>query len=394
MNGFDFDTPIERHGTWSAKYDGAKKFGKPEGLIPLWVADMDFPAPPAVREALQKCVDFGIYGYSTPDDSYTAAVIEWFARRHGWTPKAEWLVKTPGVCVALAMAVRALTKEGDGVLIQPPVYYPFADTIKRNRRTLIENNLIYEDGKYRIDFDDFEAKVNSGSVKAFILCNPHNPVCRVWTRGELRRMGEICRAAGVYVISDEIHCDITLPGHDYTPFLLANPELEAQTVVCTAPSKTFNLAGLQASNIWIPSAGIRRAFQREIDAAGLGLLNLAGLVACKAAYSGGDAWLDDCLAYIRGNLDMLRGFLKENLPEIKLIEPEGTYFAWLDCSALGFESADALDAFITDRAGLWLDAGQMFGAAAGQFQRVVLACRRSLLSKALDNLKKAVDSLR
>lgn len=394
MHSFDFDAPIERRGTWSAKFDGAKSFGKPEGLLPLWVADMDFPAPHAVKEALEACVNFGIFGYSTPDDTYIDAVTGWYTRRHGWTPRAEWLVKTSGVCVALAMAVRALTKEGDGVLIQPPVYYPFANTIRNNHRTVVESPLVYKDGRYSIDFADFEAKAADESVKAFILCNPHNPVCRVWTQEELQKLGDICHRHGVFVISDEIHGDITLTGHAYTPYLRANPTLENETIVCTAPSKTFNLAGLQASNIFIPNTEVRAAFQREIDAAGLGLLNLAGLVACKAAYTGGAEWLDACLAYMRGNLDYLRDYLAKNIPEIRLVEPEGTYFAWLDCSALGFDSADALDAFITERAGLWLDAGQMFGATAGQFQRVVLACRRELLAEALERLKAAVDGLR
>ena len=394
MQSFDFDAPIERCGTWSAKFDGAKHFGKPEGLLPLWVADMDFPAPPAVKEALEKCVNFGIFGYSTPDDSYADAVTGWYTRRHGWTPRAEWLVKTPGVCVALAMAVRALTKEGDGVLIQPPVYYPFANTIKNNRRALVESPLVYKDGRYSIDFADFEAKAADEKVKVFILCNPHNPVCRVWTQEELQKLGDICHRHGVFVVSDEIHGDITLTGHAYTPYLRANPALEDEAIVCTAPSKSFNLAGLQASNIFIPNADVRAAFEQEIDAAGLGLLNLTGLVACKAAYTGGEEWLDACLAYMRGNLDYLRDYLAKNIPAIRLVEPEGTYFAWLDCSALGFESADALDAFITDRAKLWLDAGQMFGGDAGQFQRVVLACRRELLAEALERLKAAVDSLR
>ena len=394
MQNFDFDAPIERHGTWSAKFDGAQKFGKPDGLLPLWVADMDFPAPPVVRAALEKCVSFGVFGYSTPDDTYADAVINWYTRRHGWTPRAEWLVKTPGVCVALAMAVRALTKEGDGVLIQPPVYYPFANTIRNNRRALVESPLVYKDGRYSIDFADFEAKAADGRVKAFILCNPHNPVCRVWTREELQKLGDICHRHGVFVISDEIHGDITLTGHAYTPYLAANPALADEAIACTAPSKTFNLAGLQASNIFIPNPDVRAAFQREIDAAGLGLLNLPGLVACKAAYTGGEDWLDACLAYMRQNLDMLREYLAAYIPEIRLVEPEGTYFAWLDCAALGFESADALDNFITERAGLWLDAGQMFGSTAGQFQRVVLACRRDMLRAALEQLKAAVDSLR
>lgn len=391
---YHFEDKIERRRTWSAKFDCAKLFGKPEGLLPLWVADMDFRAPECVIDALKQTVDFGVFGYSSPAEAYFDAVTGWFSRRYHWTPKAEWLVKTPGVVVALAMAVQTLTREGEAVLIQPPVYYPFANMVNNNGRKLIRNPLVLKDGKYSIDFADFEQKILDNDVKLFMLCNPHNPVCRSWRPEELREMGRICRKHHVYVISDEIHCDITMPGHTYTPFLAANPELEDLAIVCTAPSKTFNLAGLQTSNIFIPNEDVRKAFAASIDRCGMGLLNLPGMIACRAAYDGGEAWLEECLAYIRSNLDYVRSFLQEHIPEIRLIEPEATYFAWLDCSALGFETGDALDAFITDEAGLWLDAGQMFGPESAQFQRIVLACHRDTLEQAMQQLKQAVEHIR
>lgn len=393
MGKYNFDQYIDRYNTWSSKYDCAEMFGKPEGLIPLWVADMDFQAPDCVKEALRKCVDFGIFGYSTPQKDYFDAVIGWFTRRHGWTPKPEWCVRTCGVVVSLAMAIQSLTREGDSILIQPPVYYPFADCICDNGRKMIHNTLLYKNGRYSIDFADFEAKIVDNDVKLFILCNPHNPVGRVWTPEELSRMGAVCKKHHVYVVSDEIHCDILLPGHSYTPFLAANPDMEDLAVICTAPSKTFNLAGLQTSNIFIPNEALRTAFKNSLDRCGAGPMNLPGMVACKAAYEGGEEWLDECLAYINGNLQFVREYLRTEIPQIKLVEPEATYFAWLDCSALHFSTGDALNAFITDCAGLWLDDGQLFGEVSRQFQRIVLACRRELLEKAMHQLKDAVCKL-
>ncbi len=383
---FDFDRPVDRHGTNSLKYDFAKEFGKPENALPLWVADMDFPAPPAVREAIQAAAEHGIFGYSDAKDGYTEAAAAWFRQRHGWEPRREWLVKTPGVVFALAMAVRSLTEAGDAVLVQPPVYYPFYSVVKNNGRRLVESELVLRDGHYEIDFADFEEKLARERVKLFILCSPHNPVCRVWTREELERLGALCERYGVFVVSDEIHCDFAFPEHPHTVFIKACPALAERTVVCTAPSKTFNLAGLQTSNIWIPGEDVRRRFKAEMSRCGASGPNLLGLRAAQAAYESGAAWLDECRAYMRENLAFLRTFLAERLPELRLIEPEGTYFAWLDCSALGL-SADALDELILRKAAVWLDGGQMFGACAGQFQRMVLACTRATLREALERIE-------
>ena len=392
MAQYDFDRLTDRYGTNSLKYDFAVERGYPADVLPLWVADMDFPAPEPVLDALRRAVDHGIFGYSDVKADYYEAAAAWFAERLSWRPRPEWLVRTPGVVFAAAMAVRGLTEPGDGVLIQPPVYYPFYSVIRDNDRRIVENELIYRDGRYTIDFEDFERKLVEEKVRLFLLCSPHNPVGRVWTLEELRRLGGLCQKHGVLVVSDEIHCDFTYPGHPHHIFPKAVPELADRTVVCTAPSKTFNLAGLQASNIWIPGEEARRRFVREINRCGYSQLNGLGLVACKAAYTEGAEWLEQCWAYLRGNLDFLREFLAARIPQIRLVEPEGTYFAWLDCSGLGL-SREALNNLVIREARLWLDAGHIFGVSGSQFQRVVLACPRATLRQALERLEQAVARL-
>lgn len=389
MGAYDFDTVLDRRGTNSLKYDFAVERGRPADVLPLWVADMDFRAPPCVLDALQGAVAYGVFGYSETKEDYTQAVTSWFSRRFGWQPQAEWLVKTPGVVYALAMAVRALTEPGDSVLLQPPVYYPFYEVVRDNRRRVVENELVYADGRYTIDFTDFERKLVEQKVKLLLLCSPHNPVGRVWTQEELVQLGALCERYGVYVVSDEIHCDFAFPEHPHTPFLAACPALAGRSILCTAPSKSFNLAGLQVSNIFIPDARLRARFAKEIARSGYSQLNTLGLTACKAAYEGGADWLDACRQYLWGNLDFLRGYLRAELPQIRLVEPEGTYFAWLDCSGLGLTQAE-LNALIVEEARLWLDAGHIFGRGAGQFQRMVLACPRATLEQALRQLKAAV----
>ena len=393
MNQYHFDTVIDRRNTNSLKYDFAVERGRPADVLPLWVADMDFRAPEPVLDALRRSVDHGIFGYSDVKPDYYDAVSRWFLSRFRWQTQPEWLVKTPGVVFALAMAVRALTRPGESVLIQPPVYYPFFSVIWDNDRTVVENELIYQDGRYTMDFEDFERKIVERQGRLFILCSPHNPVGRIWSLEELQRIGEICQKHGVFVVSDEIHCDFAFEEHPHHVFLEANPALAEQSIICTAPSKTFNLAGLQVSNIWIPSQDLRTKFLKEMDRSGYSQLNTLGLVACQAAYASGGPWLDACRVYLRANLDFLRGFLAEHIPEIKLVEPEGTYFAWLDCSGLGLCRRDLND-LIVRQARLWLDAGHIFGVNAGQFQRVVLACPRATLEQALLRLKSAVRALR
>lgn len=384
-----FDEVIDRRNTNSLKHDFAAENSLPEDVLPMWVADMDFKAPPSVLEAMKKSAEHGIFGYSDIKSDYYDIVSSWFLRRFGWKTQREWLVVTPGVVYALATAVRAFTKKGEAVIIQPPVYYPFYNVINNNERKLIENPLVYKDGKYEIDFEDFEKKIVDNDVKLFIFCSPHNPVCRVWTKDELKKLGEICRRHNVIIVADEIHCDFTWEGHPHTMFTEAVPEMKDRTMLCTAPSKTFNVAGFQISNIFIPGEEIREIYKKEVAASGYTVPSNPGVIACKAAYEGGEQWHEECKEYIRGNLDYIRDFLKENIPEIRLVEPEGTYFAWLDCSGLGM-SAHELNNLIIHKAKLWLDAGGIFGEIAEQFQRIVLACPRATIVKAMENLKAAL----
>lgn len=385
---YDFDKAVDRRNTNSLKYDFAVERGYPEDVLPLWVADMDFPAPAPVLEALQKAISHGIFGYSEVKGDYYKAVSAWFSKQFGYTYQEEWLVKTPGVVYSLATAVRSLTKPGDNILITPPVYYPFYSVVKDNNRCLVESELIYQNGRYEIDFNDMEQKIRQNEVKLFILCSPHNPIGRVWTVDELQRIGKICAENQVIVISDEIHCDFAF-SHPHTIFLQACPELKDSAIVCTAPSKSFNLAGLQVSNIWIPSQELRRRFINEMDKTGYSQLNSLGLVGAQAAYEQGEQWLTECKEYIGENLNFLRSFLEEKLPEISLVEPEGTYFSWLDCSRLGLDR-ETLNDLVIQKARLWLDAGHIFGKNSEQFQRVVLACQRSTLKRALEQLERAV----
>lgn len=385
---FDFDAIIDRRNTCSIKYDFAAERGMPEGLIPLWVADMDFKAPPAVIEALSQAVSHGIFGYSDVKQDYAAVVLDWFSRRFGWQANPSWLVKSPGIVFAIATAIRAYTKPGEAVLIQQPVYYPFHRMTQINDRVVVNSPLVYEDGAYVLDFDDFEAKILRHQVRLFILCNPHNPVGRVFTARELERLGDICVRHGVVIVSDEIHQDFIFPGHRHTVLAALKPEFADITVTCTAPSKTFNIAGLQVSNIFIANPERRDAFRQEMARTGHHMLNSLGLCAARAAYEQGEEWLEELLVYLKGNLDFTRRYLAERMPRIRLVEPEGTYLLWLDFRDL-FDSEEDRQRFMVEKAGLWLDQGTMFGEDGQGFERVNIACPRSVLKQALERLEQA-----
>ena len=387
----DFDKIIDRRNTDSAKFDTAEEHGYPADILPLRVADMDFQAPECVQTALMKAIEHGIYGYSIQSEEYYQVLENWFRRNFDWKIEKQWLITTPGVVFALSAAVRAVTEKNDGVLILTPVYYPFYRVVENNDRRIVCSQLQYDNGTYTMDFTDMERKIIENQVKLLILCSPHNPICRVWTKEELSRLGDLCNKYNVTVISDEIHCDFAFPEHPHTPFLKACPDMAEKLIICTAPSKTFNLAGLQVSNIFIPGESLRAKFQKEMDVVAFHGVNRLGAIAATAAYREGQQWLDACKAYMRENLAYVRTFLAENLPQIKLVEPEGTYFAWLDCSGLGL-SKEELDDLIVNKAKLWLDTGSIFGESAAQFQRVVLACPRATVKKAMEQLASAVNA--
>ena len=385
---YDFDTPIDRTHTWSIKHDFKKENGKADDILPLWVADMDFRSPDSVVEALKKAVDHGIFGYSRADESYFDAVAAWYQKRHHLTLQPEWMTCTPGIVFALSIAVRAFTQEGDAVLIQPPVYHPFSRAILRNKRTLVENPLVLKDGHYEMDLEDLEQKVLDEHVKLMILCNPHNPVGRVWTREELTALADICLRHHVYVISDEIHGDFVWQGHEQTPYASISEEACLHSMMCTAPSKTFNLAGMATSNLFIPDPEMRRKFRSELLDVGQENMNRLGLFACRAAYEGGGEWLDQLIGYLAGNLALVRDFCKNRVPQIQLVEPEGTYLAWLDCRELGMTD-DELMAFFSDDAKVWLDPGTHSGEQGSGFMRFNLGSSRSVIAQALDQIEAA-----
>lgn len=381
----DFDTVIDRKGTRSLKYDFAVRRGKPENVLPLWVADMDFQTSSYITEALEDMVKHGVFGYSESEEHYFEAVQNWMERHYNWHVKESWMTKTPGIVFALAMAVKAYTQENDAVLIQPPVYYPFKEVVEDNHRRLVNNTLVLGgDGTYTIDYEDFEKKIIEENVKLFILCNPHNPVGRVWTREELERLGEICLKHGVFVVSDEIHADFVFE-RKHTVFSEVKEAYRDINMICTSPSKTFNIAGLQISNIFISNPEKATAFRRQVAAAGYSQVGLPGLVACEAAYRHGDEWLEGVLAYIKANAEFTRAYLQEHLSRVKMTKLEGTYLVWLDFRNYGLTDKE-LDEKILNQAGLWLDSGAVFGKCGEGFQRINIACPRKTLHQALDRL--------
>lgn len=389
---YNFDEIIDRKESDSLKYDFAPERGMPEDILPLWVADMDFRTAPCITERMQKDIELGIFGYTDSKDAYFNAVANWYETCFDWKVEKSWMVKTPGIVFAVAIAIQALTEENESVLIQQPVYYPFSGAIKDNNRKLVNNELILRDGRYEMDFEDFEAKIVQENVKMFILCSPHNPVGRVWTKEELQRIGDICLKYDVKIVSDEIHSDFVYPEHKHHVLLTVNEKLKDISIICTAPSKTFNLAGLQISNVFIPNAQMRKAFVRRIYATGYSQVNMLGLHACQAAYEEGGEWLEELKAYLKGNLDFTRDYLQKNLPQIKLIEPEGTYLIWLDCRALEL-TEEELENLIVQKAKLWLDSGAIFGKAGEGFERINIACPRTVLKEALERLNEAVAAL-
>lgn len=388
----DFDTIIDRKNTDCLKYDFAKRRGMPEDVLPLWVADMDFKTSSYVEDALAERARHGIFGYSESQTPYFEIVRDWMKRHHDWEVKEPWLIKTPGVVFALAMAVKAYTEPGDGVLIQSPVYYPFSEVIEDNGRRIVSNTLVLgEDHKYHIDFEDFERQIKENKIKLFFLCNPHNPVGRVWTTEELTRLGDICLKYQVTVVSDEIHSDFIFRGR-HQVFADLKREYADITVTCTAPSKTFNLAGLLLSNIFISNRELRHKFRQQVNAAGISQLSPFGLVACETAYTQGEEWYQAMLVYVAENIAFTKEYVEKHLPGVEMVEHEGTYLVWLDFRKTGL-SVEELEDLIVNRAKLWLDSGKIFGKSGEGFQRINVACPRQILEEALHRIREQLQAV-
>lgn len=382
---YDFDTVVNRKNTNAIKYDLAKKRGKPEDAVSLWVADMDFPTAPCIQKAVAEKAAHGIWGYSRPDNKYYDALKKWYKERHNFEVQNEWVVNTPGVCFALATAVKVFTKEGESVLIQKPVYYPFFNIINSLQRKVVNSSLILKNNHYEIDFDDFERKIVQENVKMFILCSPHNPGGRVWTKQELQKISEICLAHNVLVVSDEIHSDITFGSNVHTVYGSLSEQALKNSIICTAPSKSFNLAGLQFSNIFIADEKLRKAFSEELDKTGYDEPSVFGIVAATAAYSEGADWFDSVKSYIWENILFAKKYIEENASQIKVLVPEGTYLLWLDFSKTGLSDSEINDR-VLNKAKVWLDSGSMFGKEGEKFQRINCATPRIILEDALKRI--------
>lgn len=391
---YDFNKVIDRKHTDCIKWDIPADSKVPQDVLSMWVADMDFETVPEVRQRLMEVATRGIYGYTARTEAYTDAVVQWFFSRFDWKIQPEWIVSTTGVVMALAAAVRALTEEGDAILIQQPVYYPFANVVRRNNRKLVINQLKECPGTtadapitYEMDFVDLEEKIREHQVKMMILCNPHNPIGRVWKREELEQLCQICQRYQVQIVSDEIHCDFIRPGFSHVPFDTIDCPWSKRAVICTAPSKTFNLAGLQASNIVIREETIRKAYIAELDRAAVSGPGLFGLEACKTAYQYGAGWVDELNAYIDENYQYLKSFIETEMPKVKVIELQGTYLLWLDFRSYGY-SEEVLSDKMLYEAKVWLDDGTMFGAGGAGFMRVNLATSRKHVERFAELIKK------
>lgn len=383
----DFNKEINRYNTKSLKYDFKEEKEKPEDIFPMWVADMDFKLPENILEEIKLRIDHGIFGYSKPDITYKEAVKNWYKKHFNVDINEEWIVNTPGIVFALATAVKTLTKENDYILINNPVYYPFSEVIENNNRKIVSSDLVLtENYHYEIDFKDLEEKIEKYKVKLYLLCSPHNPVARVWSEQELSKIIEICNKHNVFIVCDEIHSDFVWKGKHTS--LLNYKEYQSNMLVCTAPSKTFNIAGLQVSNIFIPDDKVRENFQNEIYKTGYTLINTMGIVACEVVYKKGEEWLNELKEYLLGNINLVREFLNERLPNVKLIEPEGTYLLWLDFRGTKLTDKE-IEEKMTNEAKIWLDGGSMFGKAGERFQRINIALPRQQLKWALEQIEKA-----
>lgn len=382
---YNFDEIIPRRGTNCVKWDSMES----DDVLPMWVADMDFHTAPAIVKALQQRVAHGIFGYTHVPDAYYEAVTNWFARRHQWQIQREWMIYIPGVVPALSAIIKALTVPGDKVLIQTPVYNCFFSSIRNNGCEIVTNPLLNANNTFTVNYDELEKKASDPKVKAMILCNPHNPAGRVWTREELTRIGEICIRHGVTVIADEIHCELVMPGHTYTPFASLSEEFLHHSVTCLSPSKAFNIAGLQIANIVCADAGMRAKIDKAVNINEVCDVNPFGVIGTIAAYNEGKEWLLQLLDYLHRNYMYMKTFCTERLPQFPISTLEGTYLVWMDCRALHMPSEE-LEQVLTREAKLRLNAGTMYGAEGEGFMRWNIACPQSVLSEGLKRFENFV----
>ena len=388
---YDFDKEIDRRGTESVKWDEFP------GTLPMWVADMDFEAAPCILEALRRRLSHGVFGYELLPESYFEAISQWFDLRHGWKGIGrENIVPTTGVIAAYSAAIKAMTVPGDQVIVQTPCYNAFFPAIRNNKCVEVHNPLRYEGGRYSIDFDDLERKAADPRAKVLLLCNPHNPAGRVWTREELTRIGDICLRSGVFVISDEIHCELTYPGHDYTPWATLAPEMVRHSVSCISPTKAFNIAGIQIANIFAADAQVLRKMDRAINDNECCDVNVFGATALQAAYREGGPWLDELRKYLKENADTVYDFLRRELPSVTALPLEGTYLMWLDCRSALHEGetpegfSERLAMHLRESAGLTLSTGTIYGPEGEGFERLNIACPRTRLKEGLRRLRDGV----
>lgn len=379
---YDFDKIIPRRGTNSVKWDVAKE----DGVIPMWVADMDFQAAPCIRQALKERMDHGVFGYTLVPNSYYESIISWFDRRHQWHIERDWIIYTSGVVPAISAIIKALTEPGDKVLVQTPVYNCFFSSIRNNGCTTAENALVRKGNSYEIDFDDFEKQAADEKTKVFLLCNPHNPAGRVWTPEELSRMNDICLKHGVQVISDEIHCELVMPGYKFTPFAAVSKACQDNCITTNSPTKSFNIAGLQIANIITNNDTIKRKIDRAININEVCDVNPFGVIALQAVYNEGESWIDQLNLYLWENYKVLKDFFQEHLPKLKVLKLEGTYLVWIDISATGLK-ADELTNELLQHGKVMVNSGTMYGKTTGaDYLRLNIAMPRSLMLEALQRI--------
>lgn len=386
---YDFDKVIERRNTHSVKWDNLDKSFGADDILPMWVADMDFPCPQSILDSIEKRNKHGILGYTTRPESLHESIINWMKKRHGWDIKKEWLVYSPGVVTSLNLSVMSFTRPGDSVIIQSPVYPPFFSAVKNNDRIIALNPLIEESGNYSIDFESLEKEMAAGS-KMMILCSPHNPVGRVWTKSELDKIAQLCEKYGVLMVSDEIHSDLILPGNKHIPIATVSEYMKQNSITCIAPSKTFNIPGLTTSVAIIPNPKLRLKFLKTINRIGIGMSNIFGIVATEAAYTHGEPWLEELIKYLDDNVNYLLEYFNTNIPEIKVTKPQGTYLVWLDCRALNMDGK-SLHRFMIEQGKIGLNNGLDFGPGGEGFLRINVACPRATLVEGLKRINKAVE---